>query len=79
MKRTEIDTIKTHESGATEVRLKKWNDDGTFRYHRTTIAPGADPAEQMAAVNADIGRRGVHEQLPTEEIAKIRDAAEGKA
>lgn len=52
--KTVMDICRADESGIVSVRLKKFNDDGSFTYHRTTIQPGADAAANMAAVNAHI-------------------------
>ena len=52
--------------------MKKWNDDGTFRYHRTVIEPGIDPDAQMALVNANIRQIGKHAECPTQDIARLR-------
>lgn len=84
MPRTEIDRIYILPSGITEVRIKKWNDEGGFRYHRTTIEPGVDPEKQMAEVNAHIRRtmesewyvaqHGRHAEVPKNEIAMLKDS-----
>jgi hypothetical protein len=62
--RTIIDRIEIEpQTGNVGVRMRKQviTDDGTLianDYHRTVIDAGADPAAQMAAVNAHLATMG---------------------
>ena len=49
-----IDRIKTQPNGIIEVRILK-SDGG---WHRTTVEPGTDADEQMAAVNTHLVKMG---------------------
>lgn len=56
-KGTVIDICKADATGVIEVRMRKYNEDGSWSYHRTTVTPGVDPAAQMEMVNTGIERR----------------------
>lgn len=60
--RTTIDRIDVAPDGVVHVRLLK----GDFKYHRTTIPPGANVERQIAAVNKHLSDMGAGECLDAE-------------
>lgn len=83
MKTTIIDTIKETPSGSIEVRLKKYNDAGDFRYHRFVVEDKTQLDKQLQQINAHIEslsanleytqKFGEHSPISTEEIIKLKN------
>ena len=80
--RTIVDRIEIEpQTGNVAVRMLKQIVDDSGRvlaseYHRTSIAPHADPAGQMAAVNAHLDTMG-YPPVPDESVEQVTAIAAG--